>query len=128
MIIQTKKEQMIFSELPFVIKGHVLSFIGEYTFRKGRIDEVFIPRISRERIAEVKILFENTPSITTWKKGNIWRSRVEFSSSSPIWRIIYQNFEYDIENEEDIRILPEIVCYYERSYIHSNHVYHTPII
>jgi len=115
----------LFSQLPFEIKGHILSFIGEYTFRKGRIDEVFISRISRERIEEVKILFEKTPSVTTWKQGNIWRSRVEFSEVSPIWRIIRQNYEY---RDDEKWITPEIFCYYERSYIYSSHIYQTPIV
>ena len=121
---------MIFADLPFHVKGHVLSFLDtEYVFRKGRTNEMFMRRISRERMEEVKHLFEKTPIVMTWKKGIIWRSYIEFSEVSPIWRIIRQNYEYRREEEEDIRMItPEIFCYYERSYIHSSHIYQTPIV
>lgn len=118
----------IFSELPFEIKGHVLSFLGDYVFRKGRINEIFMSRIQRERIAEVKILFTKTPRVMTWKKGIIWRSYIEFNEVSPIWRIIRQNYKYRDDEEDEKMITPEIFCYYERSYIHSSHIYQTPII
>jgi hypothetical protein len=89
---------------------------------------MFISRISRERIVEVKELFEKIPIVMTWKKGIIWRSYIEFSSICPILKIIRQNYEYWREEEEDVRIItPEIVCYYEKRYYSSNHVYCTPI-
>lgn len=58
---------MIFADLPFHVKGYILSFVGDYIFRKGRTNELFMSRISRERIAEVKILFAKTPRVMTWK-------------------------------------------------------------
>jgi len=120
----------IFTELPFFVKGHVLSFLEEkYVFRKGRMNDIFMSRILRERIAEVKELFERIPRIMTWKKGAIWRSYIEFSSVSPIWKIIRQNYEYRTEEEEDIRMItPEIQCYYEKRYYSSEHIYQTPIV
>ena len=119
----------IFTELPFFIKGHILSFIGDYVFRKGRTNEIFISRISRERIAEVKELFEKIPRVMTWKKGTIWRSYIEFSSICPIWKIIRQNYEYRREEDRDLRMItPAIICYYERRYHSSSHVYCTPVI
>jgi hypothetical protein len=33
----------------------------------------------------------------------------------------------DVNEEDDKMITPEIFCYYERSYIHSSHIYQTPI-
>ena len=121
---------MIFAELPFYIKGHILSFLGDYIFRKGRTDELFMCRISRERIEEVQNLFEKIPTVMTWKNGKMWRSYIEFSDVSPIWRIVRQNFEYWQEEEDLIMITPEIQCYYERNYYHnhSNHVYRTPLL
>lgn len=119
---------MIFSQLPFEVKGHILSFLGDYVFRKGRTNEVFMCRISRERIEEVKYIFEKTPRVITWKKGIIWRSYIEFSEVSPIWRIICQNYEYREDEEDEKMITPEIFCYYERSYIYSNNIYQTPIV
>ena len=92
------------------------------------MNEVFMRRIPRERIQEVKDLFAKTPRVMTWKKGVIWRSYIEFSEVSPIWRMIRQNYEYREEEYDEIRITPEIFCYYERSYIHSSHIYQTPII
>jgi hypothetical protein len=118
----------IFTELPFYVKGHVLSYIGDYIFRKGRINEIFISRISRERIAEINELFAKIPTVMTWKKGIIWRSYIEFSDVSPIWRIIRQNYEYRRDEEDEKMITPEIFCYYERNYIHSNTIYQTPIV
>ena len=119
---------MIFSQLPFEVKGHVLSFLGHYTFRKGRTNEMFMCRISRERIEEVKDLFTKIPRVMTWKTGLIWRSYIEFSEVSPIWKIIRQNYEYRDEEEDEKLITPEIFCYYERSYIYSNNIYQTPIV
>ena len=118
----------IFAELPFLLKGHVLSFISDYVFRKGRMNEVFIRRIPREKIAEVKYLFEKTQRVMTWKKGIIWRSYIEFSEVSPIWRIIRQNYKYLDEEDDEKMITPEIFCYYERSYMYSNNIYQTPIV
>jgi len=120
---------MIFAELPFYVKGHILSFLEDrYVFRKGRTDEIFMCRISRERMEEVQDLFTKIPRVMTWKKGEIWRSYIEFSDVSPIWRIIRQNYEYRREEEEDVRMItPEIQCYYERNYYTSNHVYRTPL-
>ena len=119
---------MIFADLPFNIKGHVLSFLGDYVFRKGRTNEVFMCRISREKLAEMKILFEKNARVMTWKRGDIWRSYIEFSEVSPIWKIIRQNYEYRDEEEDEKLITPEIFCYYERSYIYSNNIYQTPIV
>lgn len=120
---------MIFTDLPFFVKGHVLSFLEDrYVFRKGRINEIFMSRISRERIEEVSELFAKIPRVMTWKKGQIWRSYIEFSSVSPIWKIIRQNYEYRREEEDEKMITPEIQCYYERSYIYSNNIYQTPIV
>jgi len=120
---------MIFSKLPFYIKGYVLSFIGDYKFRKGKWNEIFMHRISKEIMEYTKELFENTPIIITWKKEMLWKSYIEFSKVSPIWRIIRQNFEYF--TEEDIlipNITTEIICFYERKYYSSNHIYKTPIL
>ena len=119
---------MIFSQLPFEVKGHILSFLGDYIFRKGRTNEMFMGRISRERIEEVKDVFAKTPRVMTWKTGLIWRSYIEFSEVSPIWRIIRQNYEYRDEEDDEKLITPEIFCYYERSYIYSNNIYQTPIV
>ena len=119
----------IFSELPFLVKSNVLSFLGNYVFRKGRTNEIFMRRISSEKRTEVKNLFEKTPRVMTWKKGIIWRSYIEFSEVSPIWRIIRQNYEYRRDEEEDDKMItPEIFCYYERSYYSSNQIYQTPIV
>ena len=120
----------IFTELPFFVKGHILSFLEEkYVFRKGRTNEIFMSRISREKTEEVKDLFAKIPRVMTWKKGNIWRSYVEFSSVSPIWKMIRQNYEYRREEEEDVRMItPEIQCYYERHYYNSSHIFQTPIV
>ena len=122
--------EFIFAELPFFVKGNILSFLEEkYVFRKGRINEVFMSCISRERIEHVKDLFEKIPRVMTWKNGEIWRSYIEFSDVSPIWRMIRQNYEYLREEEEDFRMItPEIQCYYERNYYQSNHVYRTPLL
>jgi hypothetical protein len=120
---------MIFADLPFHVKGHVLSFLDtEYIFRKGRTNEIFMRRIPRERMIEVSELFTKTPSVMTWKRGKMWRSYIEFSEVNPIWRIIRQNYEYRDDEEDEIRFTPEIFCYYERSYIHSSHIYQTPIV
>jgi len=117
---------MIFADLPFYVKGYILSFVGDYVFRKGRINEVFIGRIPREKMAEVKELFEKIPRVMTWKKGDIWRSYIEFSSFCPIRKIIRKNFEF--LEYEDLQILtPEIHCYYERNYYTSEHIFQTPI-
>ena len=94
---------MIFADLPFEVKGHVLYFVGDYVFRKGRTNEMFMGRISREKIEEVQDLFTKIPRVITWKKGEIWRSYVEFSSVCPIWKIIRQNYEYRREEEEEIK-------------------------
>ena len=118
---------MIFVDLPFHVKGHVLSFLDpEYVFRKGRTNEIFMRRIPRERMIEVKDLFEKIPCVMTWKTGQIWRSYVEFSISSRVLKIIRQNYGYWSEEIEDIT--PEILCYYERRYYSSSHVYCTPIV
>ena len=87
---------------------------------------MFMCRISRERMEEVQDLFEKIPRVMTWKHGKIWRSYIEFSDVSPIWRIIRQNYEY--RQDEDFRMItPKIQCYYERNYYTSNHVYRTSL-
>ena len=117
----------LFAELPFFVKGHVLSFMEDnYVFRKGRTNEVFMCRISREKMAEMKILFEKNARVMTWKRGDIWRSYIEFSSVSPIRKIIRKNFEY-IEDDDSQVLTPEIHCYYEKNYYTSAHIYQTPI-
>ena len=116
----------IFENLPFEVKGIVLSFLGDYVFRKGRINELFMCRIDREKLAKIKILLEKNARVMTWKTGDIWRSYIEFSSVSPIRKIIRKNFIY--HEEDDFPILtPEIHCYYERNYYTSEHIYQTPI-
>ena len=120
---------MIFSKLPFEVKGYILSFIGDYKFRKGKWNEIFMHRIPRNIIEHTKELFDNIPIIITWKKDLLWKSYLEFSNVSPIWRIIRQNFEYHTETDTFILSLtPEIVCFYERKYYSSNHIYKTPIL
>jgi hypothetical protein len=111
---------IIFSELPFEIKGHILSFIGNYVFRKGRTNDIFVCRISRERIEKTRELFATIPVIMTWKTGEIWRSCIEFSIVSPIWRMIRQNYEY---TKGKLIITSEIQYYCEKRYYNIHHVF-----
>jgi len=117
----------LFTLLPFQIKGQVLSFLGDYVFRKGRMNEIFMCRIPREKIAETKILFEKIPQTITWKCGSIWRSYVEFSDTNRLWRIIRQNYEYWREIDKTETPIPEIVCFYEKRFYLSEHVYQIPV-
>jgi len=114
----------IFANLPFEVKGYILSFVGDYVFRKGRMNEVFIRRVSRERIEEINDLFIKTPCINTiiWKreKEKMWQSYVDFSKVGKIWKLIRQNYDYQIEKDNYIRILTsEIKYYYDIEYYFS---------
>jgi hypothetical protein len=121
----------IYSELPFDIKGIILSFIGNYVFRKGRINEIFIRRIPIEKKEEMREIITKIPRIYSWNmitndNEKIWRVYIEFSSKDRdyIWKIIRQNYEY---KEEDVRKkTSRIICYYEK-YYSSMHIYQTPI-
>jgi len=47
---------MLFDNLPFDIKGDVLSYLGNYIFRKFKNKVEFVLQISREKIMELEIL------------------------------------------------------------------------
>lgn len=84
----------IYSELPFEIKGIILSFIGNYVFRKGRMNEIFIRRIPIEKKEEMREIITKIPRINSWNmitddNEKIWRVYIEFSSKDRnyIWKM-----------------------------------------
>ena len=106
---------MLFDNLPFEIKGDVLSYLDNYKLRKwnGKIE--FVLQISREKRIEMGILLSKISKIYYEKqKQNECKTYVEFSNIYPIWRIVH--FQKSSSS---------VFYFYER--IYWNHTYKIPI-
>jgi hypothetical protein len=109
---------MIFDNIPFEIKGDVLSYLGNYKYRKFKNKIEFVLQISKEKRMEVQILLSKISKIYVYEKKDGWKAYIEFSNIIPIWRIVHKNEELEASNNL-------IYYFYER--IYSNHIYRVPI-